>query len=56
MCNKYPGKVVAEHEIKIAGELNPGPWTSHSLYAGLAAMYIAKKCEGLDPEKGDHQM
>jgi len=51
MCNKYPDKEVAEHEIRIAGQLNPGPWTSHSLYAGLAAMYIAKKCEGLDPEK-----
>lgn len=51
MCNKYPDKDVAEQEIRIAGELNPGPWTSHSLNTGLAAMYISKNCEGLDPDK-----
>jgi hypothetical protein len=40
----------AKDLLKEAGELNPGPWVDHSLYAGKAAELIAKNCKGLDSE------
>lgn len=47
---KYPDIQEAEYELKLAGELNPGPWVEHSKNTGLAAKYIAEK-SGLNPEK-----
>ena len=41
----------ALQELKIAGELNPGPWTKHSENVGLAAKNIAHKIAGLDEDK-----
>lgn len=41
----------AEEELRIAGELNPGPWTKHSINVGIAARNIAEQAEGLNPEK-----
>lgn len=41
----------AEKELQIAGQLNPGPWTTHSLNVGIAARNIAKKVSGLDENK-----
>ena len=41
----------AEYELKIAGELNPGPWTKHSINAGIAARNIAEKVPSLDANK-----
>ncbi|MDF2941760.1 MAG: metal dependent phosphohydrolase [Herbinix sp.] len=49
--SKYPNTEIAEIELRIAGELNPGPWIEHSINTGLAAKYIASKCDNLDPEK-----
>lgn len=46
-----PNKEIAEKELNIAGELNPGPWTEHSINVGLAAQIIAQKCKSLNPEK-----
>lgn len=46
-----PDKTTAEKELEIAGHLNPGPWTDHSLNAGRAARYIAEKCANMDAEK-----
>lgn len=40
----------AEELLNEAGELNPGPWVQHSLYASKAAQIIAENCEGLNPE------
>lgn len=40
----------AKDLLKEAGELNPGPWIDHSLYAGKAAELIAKNCKDLDTE------
>ena len=51
MLKHYPTVEIAEQELKLAGELNPGPWVEHSIHAGLAARYIAERCEDLDPEK-----
>ena len=51
MKNQYPSREVAEKELHLAGRLNPGPWVNHSLNTGLAAMYLAQKCDNLDPEK-----
>ena len=31
----------AKKELEIAGQLNPGPWTAHSLNVGIAARNIA---------------
>lgn len=39
----------AEAFLREAGELNPGPWVQHSMYASKAAQMIAENCEGLDP-------
>ena len=30
-------------ELEIAGEINPGPWTKHSINVGVAARNIARK-------------
>ena len=37
----------AKKELKIAGQLNPGPWTEHSLNVGIAARNIAQKVSGM---------
>ena len=41
----------AEKELELAQELNPGPWTKHSLNTGIAARNIAEKVPGMDAEK-----
>ena len=46
-----PTKEEALNELRIAGELNPGPWTKHSENVGIAARNIAQKIEGLDEDK-----
>jgi 5'-methylthioadenosine/S-adenosylhomocysteine nucleosidase len=38
----------AKKELEIAGELNPGPWTAHSVNVGIAARNIARKVPGMD--------
>lgn len=47
----FPSREVAEKELEIAGQLNQGPWTEHSINVGLAAQIIAKKCSVLNPDK-----
>jgi HD superfamily phosphodiesterase len=37
--------------LKEAGQLNPGSWVEHSLYAGRAAELIAKNCCDMDSDK-----
>ncbi|MGL6173683.1 MAG: HDOD domain-containing protein, partial [Cellulosilyticaceae bacterium] len=44
-------RIEAEQELKLAGQLNPGPWVEHSFNVGKAARNIAERCEKLDPEK-----
>lgn len=51
MKNKYPSREVAEKELQLAEQLNPGPWVGHSINTGLAAQYIAERCDNLDSEK-----
>ena len=46
-----PTKEEALNELRIAGELNPGPWTKLSENVGIAARNIAQKIEGLDEDK-----
>lgn len=46
-----PTKETAEKELQLAGELNPGPWTKHSINVGIAARNIAEKVPGMDSEK-----
>ncbi|MDN3956060.1 HD domain-containing protein [Sporolactobacillus laevolacticus] len=46
-----PNKETAENELERAGQLNPGPWTEHSINVGLAAKYIAEKCPNMDADK-----
>lgn len=41
----------AMRELKLAEELNPGPWVGHSVYVGIAARMIAEKVPSMDPEK-----
>lgn len=41
----------ALYELKLAEELNPGPWVRHSVNVGIAARNIAEKVTGLNPEK-----
>ena len=41
----------ALYELKLAEELNPGPWARHSVNVGIAARNIAEKVTGLNPEK-----
>lgn len=50
MTYTYPSIETAEKELQLAGQLNPGPWVEHSINTGLAAKYIAQKCDGLDPD------
>ena len=38
-------------ELKLAEELNPGPWVKHSINVGIAARNIAEKVSWLNPEK-----
>lgn len=47
----FPDKETAMNELKIAGELNPGPWTKHSYNVANAARLIAEHCEHLDSSK-----
>ncbi len=47
----FPSREVAEKELEIAGQLNQGPWTEHSINVGLAAQIIAEKCSNLNPDK-----
>ena len=47
----FPDKEVALIELEVAGKMNPGPWTKHSLNVAKAARYIAECCENLDSEK-----
>ncbi len=46
-----PTKETAEKELQLAGELNPGPWTKHSINVGIAARNIAERVPGMDAEK-----
>ena len=41
----------ALHELKLAEELNPGPWVRHSVNVGIAARNIAEKVSWLNSEK-----
>ena len=41
----------AKKELEIAENLNPGPWTKHSLNVGIAARNIASKISGMDADK-----
>ncbi len=41
----------AMRELKLAEELNPGPWVKHSVNVGIAARMIAEKVPSMDPEK-----
>ena len=41
----------AMRELKLAEELNPGPWVMHSVNVGIAAKKIAERIPSLDPEK-----
>lgn len=46
-----PNIIIAEKELENAGELNPGPWTQHSINVGIAAKNIAGKIPAMDEEK-----
>lgn len=46
-----PSIETAEEELRIAGELNPGPWTKHSVNVGIAARNIAEKVLSMDADK-----
>ena len=46
-----PSKEEALEELRIAEEMNPGPWAKHSLNVGIAARNIAEKIEGMDADK-----
>lgn len=47
----FPNKERAEEELRIAGQLNQGPWIEHSINVGLAAQMIAKRCDNLNSNK-----
>lgn len=47
----FPNRETAEKELEIAGQLNQGPWTEHSINVGLAAQIIAEKCTNINPDK-----
>lgn len=38
-------------ELEIAGKMNPGPWTEHSLNVAKAAKLISEHCGNLDSNK-----
>ena len=44
----------AMQELRIAEEMNPGPWVKHSINTGIAARKIAEKIPSMDPEKAYH--
>ena len=46
-----PTKEQTLEELRIAGEMNPGPWVKHSENVGIAARNIAEKIPGMDPDK-----
>lgn len=46
-----PSKEEALRELRIAGEMNPGPWVKHSENVGIAAKNIAYLVPTLDEEK-----
>lgn len=46
-----PDRETALNELRLAGEMNPGPWTEHSLNVARAAGLIAKGCGDIDPER-----
>ena len=39
------------HELEIAGQMNPGPWTKHSYNVANAAEIIAEHSRGMSPDK-----
>ena len=41
----------AMRELKLAEELNPGPWVKHSINVGIAAKKIAERIPSMNPEK-----
>ena len=41
----------AEQELRIAIQMNPGPWEQHSFSVSNNAKLIAQKVPGMDPEK-----
>lgn len=45
-----PDRKTALSELELAGKMNPGPWTDHSMNVAKAAELIAEAC-GLDREK-----
>jgi hypothetical protein len=47
----FPSREMAEKELEIAKQLNPGPWIEHSINVGLAAEIIAEKCGDLNTDK-----
>lgn len=46
-----PSREIALEELRIAVEMNPGPWTEHSLNVAEAAGLIAAACGDIDPER-----
>ena len=46
-----PTREQALEELKVAGQMNPGPWVKHSENVGIAARNIAEKIPGMDPQK-----
>ncbi|MDO4356407.1 MAG: HDOD domain-containing protein [Clostridia bacterium] len=46
----YPDQKTARALLDEAGQMNPGPWTRHSLVAARCARAIAERC-GLNGEK-----
>ena len=46
----FPNIENAIMELELAGQLNPGPWTSHSYNVAQAAKIIAENCN-MDSEK-----
>ncbi|SEW35864.1 HDOD domain-containing protein [Ruminococcaceae bacterium KH2T8] len=46
-----PTKEQALEELKVAGQMNPGPWVKHTENVGIAARNIAEKIPGMDPQK-----
>lgn len=46
----YPDRETALRELELGGQLNPGPWTAHSLNVAAAAEAISRAC-GMDADK-----
>ncbi len=46
-----PTREEALEELRVAEELNPGPWVKHSINVGVAARNIAEKIPGMDAER-----